>query len=86
MDREESIDGLYLDNEGVFDQEINDIPSCDLCSFVFDGYRDLAVIRDFSKLQLAAEAGVITGLQKTRAQMTMYFDVAFPPHVRVDQP
>jgi hypothetical protein len=38
------------------------------------GQGDLAAIGDVSELQLAAEAGVVTGLQKTRAQITMHVD------------
>ena len=74
MDREEFVERLDFDNKGLLDQEINDVSPCDLNSLVFDGQSDLAVIRDVSKLQLAAEAGVIAGLQKARAQMTMYLD------------
>src|SRR6476646_10721964 len=74
MDRQELVDGFDLDDQRAFDQQINHVPSCDLYSFVFDGQRDLALICDPPKLQLAAEAGVIGGLQKARAQMTVYFD------------
>jgi len=37
MDRVEFVDRFDFDNKGVFDQQINDLPSSDLCSFVLDG-------------------------------------------------
>jgi len=44
------------------DQEIDDVPSCDLDAFVLDGQSELAAIGVLSQLQLAAEPGVIRGL------------------------
>jgi hypothetical protein len=52
-----------MNNEGVFDQEVNDIPIGDPYSLVFERQDNLAAIRDSSGLQLAAKAGVIAGLQ-----------------------
>src|SRR5690349_21752027 len=74
MNREELVHGLDLDDEGVFDQEIDDIHSCDLYPLVFEGQGDLAAMRDLSELQLAAQASVITGFQEARTQMAMYLD------------
>jgi hypothetical protein len=74
MNRQKFVNGFHLDNEGVFDQKINDIPLCDLDPFVFEREGHLAVIGDASKLQLAAQASVIAGFQETRAKVTMNLD------------
>lgn len=74
MNRQELLNGFDFDNEGVFDHEIDDKALCDLYSFVLEREGDPAMISDFSKFQLAAQASVITGFQETRAQMPMYLD------------
>jgi hypothetical protein len=61
MNGHELFDRLYLSHQSVFDQEVNEISFPDLYSFVFQWKRDFSGMRDLSKLQLAAEATVVTG-------------------------
>jgi hypothetical protein len=74
MNRQELVHGFDFHNEGVFDQEVNDVPLCDLHSLLFQRQDFLAAVRDPSELQFVAQAGVITGFQQAWTEMAMYLN------------
>ena len=74
MNRQELLNRLYLNHQHIFDQQINDIPVTDSYAFVFQRQRDFTDMRNPSKLELATQAPVVTGLQETRSEQAMYLD------------
>src|SRR2546421_8361692 len=74
MNRQKLVNGLDLDDKRILDQEVNDVSLRDRLSFVLQGYSDLPVIWDCSKLQLAAQAGMIAGFQEPWPEMPMDLD------------
>jgi hypothetical protein len=50
MNWQEFFDGLDLNNQSVFDQQINNIPLPDVDSFVLQWYGDFAGMSDPTKL------------------------------------
>jgi hypothetical protein len=67
-------DGLDFDHETAFDQKIDDVSPCELHPFAFERQDHLAVVSNRSKIQLTAQASVIAGLQKARAEVPMDVD------------
>jgi hypothetical protein len=68
------LDRLHLDDNGVFDQEIDDVHLRQAFSFVLDGQDDAAAIPNPAKLQFSTQAGVVGAFKKARTRMPMHLD------------
>jgi len=74
VDRGEAIDGLELDDEGVFDHEVEAVATGDEVATVRDGERHLLGDAESGVFELPGEAGAVGGLEEAGTECTVNGD------------
>lgn len=75
MDREQRFDGLDLQNDAVFDEEIDSITAVEEdVLFVPKGNGDFTLDDDFSMPEFPAETFLISRFEESRSQLSMHLD------------
>ena len=67
MNGQEFVNRFDFNDDGIFDQKINDMAPGEVYSLVREGENNLTLIRDPSQLQLTAQARGITGFPEDPA-------------------
>jgi hypothetical protein len=74
MHRQQAFDGLDLQNETVFDEEVEAVPASQLDPLVLHGYRLLAFEPESSKAELMRQQLLVGRLEQSRPDRAVHLD------------
>ena len=67
----ESLDRLDFNDDGVFDEQVDAVPTVQLLFFVSNRQRHLSLDREPGAEQVEAEAGLVRLLEQARSELAM---------------
>ena len=74
VDWDYSLDGLELDDYGVFDEKVDSISSVELHPLIHNRQLDLCADYQSTPAKLERQTRLVRALQKTGPKMPMHFD------------